>query len=274
MPSQTQHRRGLWKWIGISALFLLVGLLAVGEVVIHRASPIVKKRIEETLRTRFDSRVELDSLNVSILHGLEVSGEGLRIYPPESVVAAGATQPLIGVEQFSFHAGLIGLFLEPMQVNKVQVTGLRINIPPKELRQQTQTLETARRFKGKIKIAVDEIVCDKSRLIIGTSKPNKDPKDFELSHIELHNVGPDAPWEYDAIVINAIPRGNIHATGTFGPWQTESPGDSSVTGHYTFEHADLNTIKGIGGTLSSTEAVQRTRVFPTSMSAEPSAVKR
>jgi hypothetical protein len=39
--------------------------------------------------------------------------------------------------------------------------------------------------------------------------------------------------------------------GTFGPWNNESPGDSTVTGHYTFDHVDMNTIKGIGGTLSS-----------------------
>ena len=59
------------------------------------------------------------------------------------------------------------------------------------------------------------------------------------------------PWRYDAAITNAIPRGEIHATGFFGPWQTDSPGDSSVSGHYTFDHADLNTIKGIGGILSS-----------------------
>jgi hypothetical protein len=56
---------------------------------------------------------------------------------------------------------------------------------------------------------------------------------------------------YDATLINAIPKGDIHAVGTFGPWDTEAPGESSVTGHYTFLHADLNTIKGIGGVLHS-----------------------
>ena len=50
---------------------------------------------------------------------------------------------------------------------------------------------------------------------------------------------------------NAVPKGEIHAVGTFGPWDTETPGDSTVTGKYTFQHADLNTIKGIGGMLHS-----------------------
>ena len=103
----------------------------------------------------------------------------------------------------------------------------------------------------KIKIVVDEIICDDSRLIIGTSKPDKDPKRFELKHIVLQNVGPNSPWKYEATLTNAVPRGQIDARQEFGPWQTEAPGDSLVTGHYTFKHADLNTIKGIGGVLSS-----------------------
>ena len=199
---------------------------------IRRAGPILKARITETLSARFNGRVELDSLNVSVLHGLEVSGDRLRIYPPDDVVAAGASQPLIALEHFSFHAGMIGLLLEPMHVGMVQVNGLQINIPPREMRRQAS--EKPGKHGGKIKILVDEIVCDNSRLIIGTAKPDKDPKDFELKHIELHDVGPNAPWRYDATLTNAIPRGEIHAAGIFGPWQTDSPGDSSVTGHYTF----------------------------------------
>jgi AsmA-like C-terminal region len=131
----------------------------------------------------------------------------------------------------------------------VHVRGLAVNIPPREERQAGAA--ERKPLRGKIKIFVDEIVCDDSRLVIGTLKPGAVPKDFELRHIEMHNVGPDLPWQYDATLVNAIPKGDIHATGTFGPWDTESPGDSSVTGHYTFDHADLNPIKGIGGILSS-----------------------
>lgn len=223
-------------------------MIAAG-VIIHRASPILRARITETLSARLNGRVELDSLNVSVLPGVEVSGDRLRIYPPDAVVAAGSSQPLIALEHFSFQAGLIGLLFEPMHVRLVRVKGLQINIPPREMWQQAS--ENPRKRGGKIKIIVDEIVCDQSRLIIGTAKPDKDPKDFELKHIELHNVGPSTPWRYDAAITNAIPRGEIHAAGFFGPWKTDSPGDSSVSGHYTFDHADLNTIKGIGGILSS-----------------------
>jgi hypothetical protein len=232
----------------ISLLIAVIVLAVVVEIVVYRAEPILKGRVIETLSTRFDSRVELDTFHVSVWKGLEVSGDGLRIYAPDDVVAAGAKDPLISLGHFSFHADLGGLFVKPMQVSTVYVTGMAINIPPREMREQGPKRE---RKAGKIKIAVDEIVCDDSHLIIGTAKPDKDPKDFELGHIVMHNVGPNDPWRYDATLVNAIPRGDIYAKGTFGPWVNESPGDSTVTGRYTFEHADLNTIKGIGGMLAS-----------------------
>lgn len=216
---------------------------------LHRADPILRGRIIETLSTRFDGRVDLDGLHVSVLKGLEVSGDGLRIYPTDAVVAAGATSPLISIRHFAFHANIMGLFQKPMHVGTVAVQGMWISVPPREIRQQAAP---SNRHIGKIKIVVDQIDCDDSRLILGTIKPDKDAKEFNLRHIVMHNIGPNDPWRYDATIVNAIPTGDIHAVGTFGPWVNDSPGDSAVTGKYLFEHADLNTIKGIAGVLSST----------------------
>ena len=243
-----QKKRGVGGWIAVSLLIAVIVLATIGEVVMHRATPILKGRVIETLSTRFNSRVEMDGFEVSLVRGLEVSGSGLRIFPEDEVVAAGATEPLIALGHFSFHANWTGLFAKPMNVGTVHVTGMAIQIPPREMQAQAPK---GQHHLGQIRIVVDEIVFDDSKLVIGTLKPDKDPLDFEMSHIVMRNVGPDAPWNYDATLVNAIPKGDIHAKGTFGPWNNDSPGDSTVTGHYTFDHADLNPIKGIGGILSS-----------------------
>jgi hypothetical protein len=240
--------RRIWKWAGISCLLAVITLTVIAYVMLRKASPILRGRVIETLSTRFNSKVELDDLQVSIFRGLEVTGAGLRIYPPDDVVAAGADQPLIALGRFEFHTGLAGLFLKPMHVGTVRVSDMAIHIPPREQR----AAGAPRQHKsGKIKIVVDEILVENSHLIIGTAKPDKQPKHFELQRIRMKNVGPDRPWQYRAVLVNAIPRGDIHATGAFGPWNNEDPGESFVTGDYTFDHADLNTIKGIGGMLSS-----------------------
>jgi hypothetical protein len=246
-PSVSKRRK-VWTWIVASLLIAVVVLGVIGEVMVRRAGPILKGRVIETLSTRFNSRVEMDGFEVSVVKGLEVSGNGLRIFPEDEVVAAGATEPLIALGRFSFHADLAGLFEKPMRVGTVHVRGMAIHIPAREMRAQAPK---GQRHIGKIKIVVDEIVFDDSKLVIGTLKPDKEPKEFELSHITMRDVGPTRPWVYDATLVNATPRGDIHANGTFGPWNNDSPGDSTVTGRYVFDHADLNTIKGIGGMLSS-----------------------
>ncbi len=117
-------------------LIAVATLAAIGEVVVHRALPILKGRVIETLSTRFNSRVEMDGFNVSLLKGLEVSGNGLRIFPEDEVVAAGATEPLIALGHFSFHADWSGLFVKPMHVGTVHVSGMAMTIPPREMRAQ------------------------------------------------------------------------------------------------------------------------------------------
>jgi AsmA-like C-terminal region len=250
-PGSKQHSRRwrIWKWVGISLLLSIAVLVVVAEIMLRHAGPILKGRVIETLSTRFNSKVDLDTLDVSISHGLHVSGSGLRIYPPDDVVAAGANYPIIALRQFSFSAGIAGLFIKPTRVDTVHVNGLTIHIPPRQMRERAPQ---SKRRRGKIKIRAGEIVFDDSQLIIGASNPQKDPKLFVLKHIVLKDVGSNSASPYDATLTNAIPPGDIHATGTFGPWNNETPGDSPVTGNYTFDHADLGAIRGIGGILSST----------------------
>jgi hypothetical protein len=155
---------------------------------------------------------------------------------------------VIRIEHFHFRARILGLFHQTdasAKSGSEWPRGLEIKIPPRSIRSK-QSAEN--RDKAEIKIAVEGIICDNSRLIIGTS----DPKDFELKHIVLHDMGPNTRWKYDAVLTNAVPRGEIHSTGTVGPCQIESVGNSFVGGHYTFGHADLNTINGIGRVLSWT----------------------
>src|SRR5215469_16035209 len=247
-PEMKTKRRSFWGWVATVLLVAAIVAAGVVEWTMHHAESILMGRVIETLSTRFDGHVEMDGFHVSALKGLEVTGNGLRIFPPDEVIAAGAKDPLISLGHFAFHADLRGLFQKPMHVSIVRVDSMTIAIPPKQMREQAAKSD---RYLGKITILVDEIDCNDSHLIIETAKPDKAPKDFELGHIVLRNVGPNAPWEYDATLGNAIPRGDIHAIGTFGPWLNESPGDSAVTGAYTFVNADLNTIKGIGGVLSS-----------------------
>ena len=136
-----------------------------------------------------------------------------------------------------------------MHIDTVHVQGLELNIPPKEERRQVGSLNPK---GGKIKISVGEIDSDNAKLVINTLKPGKLPTVFGISRLKLKTIASGKPLHFDATLVNPKPIGDIASSGYFGPLNADSPRDSPVQGEYSFSNADLGTIKGIGGILSST----------------------
>lgn len=246
-----RKRRRRWPWIlGTLLLLWIAALFATWRVVSH-AEPILRARVIETLSARFKTTVELAELHVSAGDGLEVNGSGLKIFgrtdpnPTEPGI-----QPLISVNEFYFRTNFLALLRSPTHIDAVSVRGMTLNIPPKEDR--SQVAEMTGKQRGKIKIVVDHFICEDTHLIINTSKPGKLPLDFAISRLIMKDVGPGQPLRFNATLINPKPVGNIQSQGTFGPLREDQPGDTAVAGSYSFTHADLGTIKGISGILSST----------------------
>src|SRR5215471_7495511 len=236
----------------ILAIVLLVGLVFVValSILAHHAEPMLRARVVETLSTRFQCRVDLDDLSVSVLQGLLVSGKGLRIYGQNDPnIHREGVQPLIGVDEFRFRASVISLLQRPMRVGMVYIKGLELNIPPKQDRLQFRSMGPK---GGKIKIVVDRFHAEKAHLIINTDRPDKLPLDFDIRDLHMQDIGPNQPMRFQAILVNPKPVGNIDSKGEFGPFHPEDPRESPVRGEYTFSKADLGTLKGIGGVLSST----------------------
>jgi hypothetical protein len=243
-------RAQLWKWIGIVTLILLAGAGVGIRLVLDRVQPILRTRVIDTLSNRLNSRVELASFQVSVVNGIEVSGGGLKLFGKEDPNPyEPGIQPLISIQEFRFQTSLRSLFRSPMHVETVYVKGLELNIPPKGNRQEMTNVGSR---TPKTTIYVDQFVCEDTKLVINTSKPGKPPLEFAIANLKMKDVGPGQPFQFNATLVNPKPVGNIQSSGLFGPWQQDSPRDTPVQGDYSFNNADLSTIKGIGGTLSST----------------------
>jgi AsmA-like C-terminal region len=236
------------RWILVLILAALGVIAVIAGLVIDHAEPILRARVIETLCTRFKSKVELDTFRVSVYPALQVSGAGLRIFG-ETEDHQPAIQPLIQVAEFRFQTGIRDLFRSPAHVNTVYVKGLEVNLPPKQERAQLKNMAPK---GGKIGIVVDHLVSDTAQLIINTNKPGKLPLVFSIQRLTMTRLGANEPMHFEADLVNPKPVGNIHSSGSFGPWQADSPRDTPVQGTYSFSHADLDSIKGIGGILSST----------------------
>ncbi len=285
--SETGVQRSLpWprrRPIRIFAVALLLAgffLVFAAEYLLHNAGPLLRKRILATLSTRFNAPVELDAFNISLFRGIEVNGNGLRIgysagTAPVSV-SGSPDHPMIAVQHFAFRTGLRSLLGDtlarrPFHIGDVRVEGLELHIPPSRNRSEPQRAKHPREPET-YGIIVNELQCRDVKLFLESAKSDLGPGgenrrlpplEFDMGTLDLENVGRHQAMHYDARLLNAKPVGAIHAYGHFGPWANETtddplagnpdhqPGQTPIDGNYTFDHADLSTIKGIAGTLSS-----------------------
>ena len=254
MPTATGTRRKRPpRWF----LFLAGGiaLIAIATAIIGmRISPIVRQKAIAILQERYQSKVELKEVTVSLFPRVSVSGKGLVFYH------RGRTDlpPMIKIESFLAHARLKDLLNRPIHIREINLRGMELHLPPKRSNpdkdqgsEQKPSTVPASAAPGSALLVIDEIHADGTALRILPKDPGKEPLEFDISKLRLHSVGNDRPMEFEAVLTNPKPPGLIRSNGHFGPWQSGEPGSSDVDGHYTFTNADLGVFSGIAGTLSS-----------------------
>jgi hypothetical protein len=250
-------RHPWFKWAAVSILLVVIAFAGIAAYLMHHIEPFVRESIVAGLEKRFNARVELDSFHMSLKDGLKAEGTGLRIWPPAQVsgvnVPATSTpvQPLISLAEFRFQAPLQFTRGQPFQISTVELKGLDVHLPPhSHFIHGAAPNSTNPGYTAAIEI--DNIECTGARLVLETDKPGKYPLEIPIAHLTLHHVSSGGAMDYVADLTNPLPHGNVHTTGSLGPWNIADPGESLLSGQYTFDHADLSDFKGIAGILSST----------------------
>lgn len=236
------------KWLAAGAI-VIVSLIIGLTVIAIRLRPIARDKVVEFLEQRFQSKVELANVSVSLMP-LSASGEGLVFRHK------GRTDvpPLIQMKRFRVDASYLGLIRSPRHVSRVTLEGLRLTMPPKRDKSDQDSGKDngqSESAQGESPWIVDEIVADGTVLTILPKKEGKTPLEWDLHELTLTSVGAGKPMEFVTKLENAKPPGLIDSHGHFGPWNGDDPGQSPVDGEYTFKNADLGVFKGITGTLSS-----------------------
>ena len=250
---------------------LLAGAAIVVSIV-TRQTPHVRDLVVEALNERFRSQVELETLAVDAFPKPAITGGGLRLRHNGRT----DVEPLIAIESFSASTGLWALgAAPPLRLKTVELDGLDIRIPPGGLKPKpagegtvatsgrATASETARSIQPPRRrwlpfrrgpggpLQIERLVATRATLEITPRDVTKLPRIFEIHNLEMLEFGADRGAAFTATLTNPKPAGEIETSGTFGPWQPDDPSLTPVEGQYVFKDADLNTIKGIAGKLTS-----------------------
>ncbi|HEX9365322.1 MAG TPA: AsmA-like C-terminal region-containing protein [Vicinamibacterales bacterium] len=209
------------------------------------STTLMREALVEALNDRLDAEVELGNFDVKAFPVLRIHGDRLKVR------LKGQTNPasLIEIRHFEVRGGLLGLLHRQRRFTSVEIDGLRITIPPRSEHDRDAGNRAALATTGPV--LIDLVTSKDAELIVVPKDPRKEPKVFAIHDLHLESVGFNRTMPFVATLSNPIPKGEIATKGTFGPWVKGDPGLTPVSGRYSFDRADLDTIKGIGGILKS-----------------------
>ena len=263
MPVRVRRRTWIIGSIAVGTLAVLGGLIAAAHL------PLTSERLrltaESILAERLEGKVELESLTLRLLPEPHVVGTGLTVHHK------GRTDvpPLISVKRFTLHSGFLAL--AHGHVSLVSLEGLDIEIPPgpektpeqelieakKDEQEQLAALQqrTASRLsprkRGLRDVIIDSLVADQARLVVIPRDPDDAPKVWAMHQLRLHDLGADSAMPFHTLLTNGVPPGEIDASGTFGPWDSNEPDYTPLAGAFTLARADLSVFNGISGLVSA-----------------------
>jgi hypothetical protein len=235
-----------WKlilWIAGTIILAIGAVCVIGSVLISRHA---RDWVQTALSEQYNSKVELSKFDIAIPFPLvQATGEGLVLHFEDNA----DLPPLIAVSRFTVRTSFWGLLRK--NIHFVRLEGLQINIPPRSAADSGRR-NGAKNIVGKMRsVRFGEIVSENAVLKVLTTKPGKDPLTFDIEHLNLSSTTTAGQLAFRATLTNPKPPGQIFSTGTFGPWDPDTPSLTPVSGVYTFDHADLGIFRGIQGTLSS-----------------------
>ena len=227
------------------AAIVFVWLAVFAPVLIVRFQPVARAWFISALRQRYQSDVELGNLQISLFPTVRATGENLvlRLNGRRDI------PPIVQIRRFTLEARFIGFFRNPKRISRLQLEGLRIQLPPRS--DKPAQANSSPSSASSAPFILDEVIADGTILEPMPSDPSKNPLVFEIRQLTLHTVGVGQPMTFHAVLENPKPPGLIHSDGRFGPWNASDPTATPVAGKYTFRDADLSVFKGISGVLSS-----------------------
>jgi hypothetical protein len=219
-------------------LIIVLGTIALLATVLLTSGlwPFSQSPVLQDLREASDSQVKFRAFHRIYFPfpGCVVEGLVFNHDPAEST-------PLIAIDKVTIRGTYLGLLRK--RVRRITAEGMHITIPAFGTSKTFHTTPS--------KITIDEIVANGAIVEFDFHNPEKPPFRFDVHEASLSEVGWKDPLTYRLKVHNPEPPGEVATEGQFGVWDKSDPGKTTISGKYTFEHADLSVYHGIAGMLSS-----------------------
>jgi hypothetical protein len=227
------------RWPGI--LIALAVIFVAALVLLAQYFPFSEKNVTESLRGTSPSTLTVDHFEAVYFPRPGCKAEGITF---RSKSSAPESSPLVTIQKLTIQGSYADFLLRPHHISRVFLDGLRVQIPP---------LGNAGDFSGGYsasQITIGEVVANAAVLEFARAI-NHPSLRFDIHELSLGSVSAKDGMSYRVTMQNPEPSGEIRSTGHFGPFNARNPGQTAVSGTYSFDRADLSAFHGIAGMLAS-----------------------
>jgi hypothetical protein len=227
------------RWLG--ALIVAAIIFVAAAVLLRIYFPFSEKSITESLGKTFPSRLKVDHFETVYFPHPGCKVEGVTFGSNSS---APGSPPLVTMQKLTIQGSYADLLLRPHHISRIYLDGLRVQIPP---------LGDAGDFSGGYttsQVSIGEVIANGAVLEVARAN-GQPPLRFDIHELSLGSVSTQGGMSYLLTMRNPEPPGEIRAKGHFGPFNGRSPGQTPVSGTYSFDQADLSAFHAIAGMLAS-----------------------
>jgi hypothetical protein len=235
-----QLSRKRWRSIaGFGSLLLVV----VCSVVLVGYWPFSQNRLRESLNNVLSADLAINHFRATYFPHPGCVAEGVSF----SQNSRGpGSPPLVAIQRLTVQANYWDMLVRPHHIYRVLLEGLHIQVPPLH---STEGSGGAKFSFDKSNMTIGEIVANGA--ILEIERSSSPPLEFEIHELTLGSASANSAMSYRLALRSPEPPGEISSSGKFGPWRSDDPGQTSVSGSFTFDQADLGVFRGIAGIFSS-----------------------
>ena len=214
-------------------LAVAAAVLAIAVIVLAVRWPFREAAIVKSLEEAGSGKVEIRAFRETYFPYPGCVAEGVKYS-----LGANAT-PLATVDRLTIQSNFLELFAGHLRL--IRADGLHVYVPGPDSKTKFSGFQPG-------STGIDEIDVRNAVLTVLRNDMGKPAVEFAVHELKLGSINVERAIHFSAALSNPEPPGEITASGEFDPWKNlQTP----VSGDYKFENADLGSLDGIAGILSS-----------------------
>jgi AsmA-like C-terminal region len=221
----------------IAVLAASLVAMVLGAFVLVGAYPLTQANVIQQLEQATGSTVRFGSFRRTYFPHFGCIAEKVILRR----TAAGNNSTLLSVESLIIEANPARLFSKHLSL--IRLEGAHAVFAPLGTGPDWQPTPST--------VVVDEFEATDALLEFTRHDSRIPPVSFNIHQFLGHHLATPDPMRFELQIQNPTPPGEVHVTGSFGPWNKNQLAETPIAGKYSFRRADLGVFQAIQGTLSS-----------------------